>query len=84
MYYLRSEGGYRLADGKLRYALNVNQFGDFNSNPNINSTFIEFEKGNYQLTAGNIQENLEAAIYGRGGKLRCGMMCERMSFRLVL
>ncbi|QBQ40079.1 hypothetical protein [Sphingobacterium psychroaquaticum] len=69
MYYLRSEGGYRLADGKLRYALNVNQFGDFNSNPNINSTFIEFEKGNYQLTAGNIQENLEAAIYGRGGKV---------------
>ncbi|MEJ5054902.1 MSCRAMM family protein [Sphingobacterium sp. MYb382] len=69
MYYLRSEGAYRLGDGKLRYSFSGTQFGDFGSNPNINSTFVEFEQGQMQATLGNIQESDEISIYGRGAKV---------------
>lgn len=68
MYYLRSEGGYRMGDGKLNYGLNLTQFGDFKSNPNLNSTFLSYEGDQFQATLGNIQENIEAPIYGRGIK----------------
>lgn len=69
MYYLRSEGEYRLHDGKIRYSAYVNQMGDLESKPNINSTFVEYERRNTTVTLGNLQESLEAPLYGRGVKV---------------
>lgn len=66
MYILHSAGAYRLGDGKLHYGLHLNQWGDIFTRPNVNNTFLQFEKDHKTLTIGNVQENLEAPFYGRG------------------
>ncbi|SFS61101.1 hypothetical protein [Sphingobacterium wenxiniae] len=68
-YYLRSQGSYWAAHGKLNYQLNINQFGNFHNSPNINNTFLQYERNNTEITLGNIQENTEASVFGRGVKL---------------
>ena len=66
MYVLHSEGAYRLGEGKFRYGLHLNQWGDILSRPNISNTFLQYEKDRNSLTLGNVQESLEAPFYGRG------------------
>lgn len=68
-YYLRSQGSYWLSGGKVGYQLNVNQFGNFSNRPNVNNTFLQYEKNNLDLIIGNIQENAEASIFGRGARI---------------
>ncbi|TJZ60395.1 hypothetical protein FAZ15_10330 [Sphingobacterium olei] len=69
MYYLRSEGEYRTHEGKIRYSAYVNQMSDLASRPNVNSTFVEYERKNTTVTLGNLQESLDAPLYGRGVKV---------------
>lgn len=65
-YYLNSEGQYRLYHGNLRYAVALNLLENYD--PILNNTYLEYEKGKSTVTLGNIQENLDAPLYGRGIK----------------
>lgn len=65
-YNFLSQGAYRLGDTKLRYAASINRWGG-DTRLNINNTYLEIENKGHTVGVGNIQENLEAPFYGRGG-----------------
>ncbi|MBE8719303.1 hypothetical protein C4F40_00985 [Sphingobacterium sp. Ka21] len=69
MYYLRSRGEYAAADGILRYEVHMNQAGGRQFLPNINNTYLAYEGNGWGTTLGNIQENTEVSIFGRGIKV---------------
>lgn len=64
-YNILSEGSYRLAGGRVGYAVSANRWGG-DRYWNINNTFLTYERGGHGVTVGNIQESLEAPFYGRG------------------
>lgn len=66
-YYLRAEGEYRVAEGRFRYTSYLTQIGNAHR-PTLSNTFAEFNKGKNTYTIGNIQESMEAPLYGRGAK----------------
>ena len=66
-FYLQSEGEYRLANGKLRYSAYLTKTAGV-ANPSLSNTYATFTKEKNTYSVGNIQESMEAAVYGRGVK----------------
>jgi len=68
-YSLSSQGEYAMGDGKIRYHAHVGVQGGLQSPPHVGNTYLEYEKGRVQLGLGNVQESLEASLYGLGVKV---------------
>ena len=63
-YIFRSAGEYDLASMQMNYQLNLTKFQD--QAPLSYNSYINLNKGPHELLIGNIQESLEASVYGRG------------------
>lgn len=66
---ISARGTYPLAGGKLDFNTLAYQWGDWNSQPFLNNTWLNYERGNMGVTVGNIAENLETFVNGRGVKV---------------
>jgi len=74
-YQLQSNGKTILGEGKvLEYKLNVSQYKQPGlSGININNTFIDYQTKSWGLKAGNIYENVDFQLGGRGLKANIKM-----------
>lgn len=66
---LSARGSYPLAGGQLGFNTLAYQWGDWGSQPFLNNTWLNYERGNMGVTVGNISENLETFVNGRGIKV---------------
>lgn len=66
-YNLYSVGDYAITDGAIRYAANISRWQGMDRFY-ISNTYLEYQKQNHTISAGNIQETLEAPFFGRGVK----------------
>lgn len=66
---LNGQGSYRLGQGKLDFSTFAYQWGNGQNKPVLNNTWLNFEQDNKGITIGNITENLETFVNGRGIKV---------------
>lgn len=66
---LNGQGSYQLAQGKLDFSAFAYQWGTWSNAPVLNNTWLNFERNNNGITLGNITENLETFVNGRGVKV---------------
>lgn len=62
-------GSYQLGRGKLDFSAFAFQWGGFNDQTIMNNTWLNYELKNGGVTVGNITENLETFVNGRGLKV---------------
>ncbi|WP_090608065.1 carboxypeptidase-like regulatory domain-containing protein [Parapedobacter koreensis] len=66
---LNGSGSYQLTRGKLDFSTFAYQWGGWGNRPVLNNTWINYEYKNKGITIGNIAENLETYVNGRGIKV---------------
>ncbi|MGY5254136.1 hypothetical protein [Sphingobacterium spiritivorum] len=85
MYYLRSVGEYELSKAKyLRYNLYATTYGKIAEKPQITNTWINVEKNNKGIVAGNLQESYDMFFYGRGVKFYTADSAKNNSFEAAV
>lgn len=62
-------GSYQLGRGKLDFSTFAYQWGNLGNQPMLNNTWVNYELKNKGVTIGNITENLETFVNGRGMKV---------------
>ncbi|GEM_PF-662509 len=66
---LNGQGSYHLAQGRLDFSAFAYQWGAGDGAPVLHNTWVNFERNNNGVTIGNIAENLETFVNGRGVKV---------------
>ncbi len=66
---LNANGSYRTARGKLDFNTYAYQSGLLAGKPLLSNTWINYEQDNRGILLGNVVENLEKFVTGRGGKV---------------
>jgi len=66
---LNGQGSYQLAQGHLDFSAFAYQWGAWRNTPILNNTWLNVEQDNKGITVGNITENLETFVNGRGVKV---------------
>lgn len=67
---LDGRGAYALGPGELNFNVFAYQWGELNSQPVLQNTWVGYETDRMGITLGNISESLETYVYGRGAKVR--------------
>ncbi len=68
---LLGTAGHLVGKGEIEYSFNIHQWG-LDQTPSINNTWFSYDQENKGFTVGNLSENLDKYVYGRGLKVHLG------------